>query len=84
MVTRLTSKAQTTVPIEVRRQLDLRPGDQLDWVVSDDGTIRVRPVRGRAIDLAGLLADRNPRNTPATLEEMDEAIAEGATESGRP
>jgi AbrB family looped-hinge helix DNA binding protein len=32
----LTSKGQITLPIELRRRWDLRPGDQLDFLLEDD------------------------------------------------
>jgi AbrB family looped-hinge helix DNA binding protein len=32
----LTSKGQITLPVELRRRWDLRPGDQLDFLLDDD------------------------------------------------
>ena len=32
----LTSKGQITLPVELRRRWDLRPGDQLDFLLEDD------------------------------------------------
>jgi AbrB family looped-hinge helix DNA binding protein len=32
----LTSKRQTTIPLEVRRHLHLHPGDKLDFVLCED------------------------------------------------
>jgi antitoxin PrlF len=40
VTSRLTSKAQTTVPRAVRDRLGLRPGDGLVWEL--DGEVRVR------------------------------------------
>ena len=82
-VATLTSKGQVTIPSEIRRELGLRQGDRLEFVVMNDGTIRVRPKTRRLTDLIGILeSDRH-----ATLEEIDEAIADGwsrrAHESGR-
>lgn len=74
----MTSKGQTTVPKEIRKQLNLRPGDKVFWHL-EDGRIVLR-ARNRSInDLAGMLHRRGQR--PISLEEMDEAIAEGAAES---
>ena len=36
---KLTSKAQTVVPREIRRRLDLRPGDTLRYRVTDAGVV---------------------------------------------
>ena len=42
---RITSKGQVTVPVEVRRLLGLRTGDQITFDV-ESGGVRVRPARG--------------------------------------
>ena len=69
----ITSKGQVTIPSEVRRELGLRQGDRLDFVVMGDGTIRIRPKTRRLTDLIGILStDRT-----ATLEEIDSAIGAG-------
>lgn len=66
----LTTKGQVTIPKDVRDRLRLRPGDRLEFVVEEDGTIRVRR---RSVDLMSLVgmfkADRH-----VTVEEMNEAI----------
>jgi antitoxin PrlF len=38
---RLTAKAQTTVPLAVRRALNLAPGDEIVWTVEPDGRVTV-------------------------------------------
>ncbi len=38
---RLTAKAQTTVPLAVRRALNLAPGDEIVWKVEPDGRVTV-------------------------------------------
>ena len=50
---RLTNKGQVTIPVAVRRQLGLRPGDDVEIEV-DGGSARIRrsaagPSRGRRI-----------------------------------
>lgn len=50
---RLTEKGQVTVPVRVREQLGLRPGDEVEFVVDGD-TVRLRraagsPTAGRRI-----------------------------------
>jgi antitoxin PrlF len=45
MITTVTSKGQATIPLEVRQHLGLEPGDKVDFVIEDDGAVRVRPVR---------------------------------------
>ena len=75
----MTSKGQTTVPKEVRKQLNLRPGDKVFWYL-EDGRIVLRTKNRSINELAGML--HRPGQRPVTLEEMDDAIAEGAAESG--
>lgn len=45
--TRITSKGQVTIPVEVRQQLDLRPGDELVFEVEGEGArvYALRPPR---------------------------------------
>jgi AbrB family looped-hinge helix DNA binding protein len=70
--TTLTSKGQVTIPKSVREFLRVKPGDRLDFVISDDGLVFVRPGTGRAEDLRGLL--HRPGRRPVSLVEMDAAI----------
>jgi len=75
----MTSKGQFTLPVEIRQALDLRPGDELRFELTDDKQLRVAPRRRRSI--------RQLRATlpPLTLEreltqaDIDEAVA-GAME----
>ena len=69
----ITTRGQTTLPKEVREALDLKAGDKVRYFIYD-GEVRIAPVRpiGR---LFGILKYDGP---PATLEDMDRAIAEGA------
>jgi len=69
----VTSKGQVTLPRKVREVLRIRPGDRLDFVVSDDGEVRLRAGEVDVRELRGLL--RRPRRKPVTLEAMEEAIA---------
>ncbi len=45
---KITSKGQITVPIEIRRILGVQPGDRLLFE-SDDNGIRIRPVRDKSM-----------------------------------
>jgi antitoxin PrlF len=48
-VTRLTIKHQTTIPVEVRRALDLKAGDQVEFSV-EGGTVTLRKAEPRLSD----------------------------------
>ena len=72
----ITTKGQTTLPKPVRDALGVRPGDRVRYLIVD-GDVRILPVR--SIDrLFGALRADGP---PATLDDMERAIVEGATES---
>ena len=51
----LTSKGQTTIPIEVRKQLNLHPGDRLEFVIDEDGRVLILPASIDVLELAGML-----------------------------
>ncbi len=69
----LTSKGQVTIPKTVRELLGVKPGDQLDFVVDDEGRVVVRAGTVHVQDLKGLL--QHPRRRPVSLREMQAAIA---------
>jgi antitoxin PrlF len=48
-VTRLTTKNQTTIPVEVRRALGLKAGDQVEFSV-DGSTVTLRKAQARLSD----------------------------------
>jgi antitoxin PrlF len=68
----LTSKGQTTIPAEVRARLGLEPGDRIDYVLNDDGTVVLKAATIDIAELAGLLAQ--PGRKPRSVEQMDEGI----------
>ncbi|SPJ25999.1 AbrB/MazE/SpoVT family DNA-binding domain-containing protein [Palleronia abyssalis] len=70
----VTAKGQTTLPRKVRQLLDLHAGDRVRYVVLDHGEVRVSKLRPVS-ELAGCL--KAPR--AVTLDDMDEAIASGAS-----
>ncbi len=42
---KITSKGQITVPLEVRKELGVKPGDKIRFEKNEDQEITVRPVR---------------------------------------
>lgn len=73
----ITVRGQTTLPKDIRGALNLSPGDRIRYVLLDGGEVRILRV-GSVKRLKGMLADVN--RPVVSLEEMDEAIARGATE----
>jgi len=73
----ITSRGQTTLPRAVREALGLRPGDRVRYLLLDNGEVRLLRQRPVA-ELAGLL--HRPGAATVSLEEMDAAIARGASD----
>ncbi|CZT33071.1 looped-hinge helix DNA binding domain-containing protein, AbrB family [Rhizobium sp. 9140] len=78
---KLTSKGQTTIPIEVRKYLDLNPGDQMDFII-EDGEVKIRAKTRSIMEFAGILG-RAPNGVSLTIEEMDDAIAQAVADDDR-
>jgi len=71
----ITSKGQATIPKTVRDHLHLRPGDRVRFFIHPDGSVVLLP-RVSVTALRGMV---KPRVPPVTLEEMDRAVAKGAS-----
>ena len=71
----MTSKGQVTVPLAVRQQLGIGPGDRLSFRVREDGVLEVVPETGDLLSLAGSV---QPQVSGIALDDMEAAIAEGA------
>lgn len=74
----LTSKGQITIPKEIRDRLRLRTGHRVEFHVNSQGQVILKPRTGDVLELKGLF--RSTRKHPATLAEMDEAIAKAVAE----
>lgn len=75
MESAITIKGQATIPKAIRDHLRLKPGDRVKFFIHPDGTVVLLP-KLSASALKGFLK-RN--RTAVSLEEMDTAIAEGAS-----
>jgi len=73
---RVTSKGQTTIPKEIRRQLGIKTGDRVAFLLRDDGVL-LRPVKGTLLDLRGSI---KPRKRPEDLDEVRRVGKEGLAE----
>ena len=74
----MTSKGQVTVPAEVRAKLGLSAGSRVLFEELPDGSYRVRARRRDIRELYGML--QAEPGFVATLEQMDDAVAEGAAQ----
>jgi AbrB family looped-hinge helix DNA binding protein len=70
-VSRISSKGQVTIPEEIRRQYHLQSGEQVEWEVTDHGTVELRKAGGSLDDLTRILA--RPEKA-MTIEQMDRAV----------
>ena len=75
----MTSKGQTTIPIEIRRRLKLKPGDRIEYVVDKGGKIVLSP---RNLDIRELKGILGPPPRHVSLEEMETVIRTRRAERG--
>jgi len=76
----LTSKGQITIPKEIRDRVGLEAGDRVLFTALAGSRIVLMPRNGDIRALSGMLYD--PDRKPMTIEEMNDAIADAAAESG--
>jgi len=67
----MTSKGQTTIPKDIRKRLNLHPGDRLDFIIEEDGRVVVLPASVDASELTGML--KAPTKL-VSVAEMNQAI----------
>ena len=77
MVATLTAKGQITLPKSFRTKLDLHSGDKVDFVMLDNGVLQVVPLKQSPRKLKGIVPKPDK---PVTVEEMNQAIADGAAD----
>ena len=72
---KITSQGQISVPADVRRKLGVGPGSVLEWEEEGDKMVIRRAGKFTSEDIhRAIFKGRKPRK--ATVEEMDEGIAE--------
>lgn len=77
----VTSKGQVTLPKPIRDALGIDAGTILDFELDKKGGLAVRKVKSDPLALFGLF--HKPGRKPATLKDMDDAIAEAVVERYR-
>ena len=68
----ITSKGQITIPKNIRDELLLHSGDQLDFSVTPRGELLVKPMTRRVSDVFGCLY--RAKQAPVSVEAMNQAI----------
>jgi AbrB family looped-hinge helix DNA binding protein len=81
-VSTISSKGQVTIPVDIRRQLGVGSADKVAFVLTDAGTVELRPVRFTLEAVLGSLPGLI--NESVDLErEIEEARDEAAAERMR-
>ena len=70
---KLTVKGQVTIPLEIRKCLNVRAGSQVGFDILPDGDIVLVKVDTNK-SMAGILKDKIKNTAPVTVEDMDKAI----------
>ncbi len=68
----LTSKGQVTIPKKIRDSLKLNSGDKIDFIISNNMDVVIKPVHKKVDDLFGKL--HNPNRKSISVVEMNNAI----------
>ena len=76
--TTVTDTGQVTLPEEIRQHLKLVSGSRVEFVIDEDSQVRIFPLNVAVETLSGIL--QRPSAKPATLEDMDATISEGAND----
>jgi len=72
---KMTSKGQITIPVEVRTELGLKPGDRITFSKNEQGRYVLYPKNGSVKALKGMFGKFH---RTVTIEEMNETIARAA------
>jgi antitoxin PrlF len=75
----VTSKGQITIPAKVRSALGLDAGDRVEFVELEKGQFAMVAATRSVRELQGLF--RHKVRKPVSIEEMNAAIARGASRS---
>lgn len=78
---RLTGKGQVTIPKQIRDYLHLDTGSKIDFVIDENGDVKVIPLNVAVESLSGILHREGMK--PASLEDMERAIVDGAKDRTR-
>jgi len=74
----VTDNGQITLPEEIRQHLKLVSGSRVKFVIDENGQVKLFPLNVAVETLSGIL--HRPGIQPASLEEMETAISEGAND----
>jgi AbrB family looped-hinge helix DNA binding protein len=76
--TTVSDTGQITLPEEIRQHLKLVSGSRIEFVIDEDGQVKLFPLNVAVEPLSGIL--HRPDMQPTSLEEMETAISEGSND----
>ena len=76
MANTISDQGQITIPQEIRDYLKLNAGTKIEFVIDEEGQVKIIPLKFSVEDLSGIL--HHPGIEKATLEDMENAIQEAA------
>ena len=74
----VTDTGQITLPEEIREHLRLVSGSRIEFVIDEDGQVKIFPINIAVETLSGIL--HRPDKQRASHEDMETAIFEGAND----
>jgi AbrB family looped-hinge helix DNA binding protein len=76
--TTVTDTGQITLPEEIRHHLKLVSGSRVEFVIDEDGQVKIFPLNVAVETLSGVL--HRPDIRRVSLEDMETAISKGAND----
>ena len=70
---KLTVKGQVTIPLEIRKRLNVRAGSQVGFDILPDGDIILVKIDTNQ-SMAGILKDKIKNTRPVSIEDMNKVI----------
>ena len=74
----VSDRGQITIPEEIRDYLKLNAGSKIEFVIDEQGQVKIIPLKFSVEDLSGIL--HYPGIEKATIEDMENAIQEAASD----
>ena len=73
----LTAKGQITIPVDIRKQLGLHPGDKIGFLIEDDHVVLFR----KESNIEAAFGICHPK-TSASLEDMEDIVRKRGGNAG--
>jgi AbrB family looped-hinge helix DNA binding protein len=74
----VTTTGQITIPKEIRDYLKLDTGSKIDFIIDENGIVKLIPLNIPIQKLSGILY--RPGRNAVSLEDIEQVIADGASD----